>query len=91
MSSEPAFSLKPANEKLLDVVTHATARLNLYWSVEREKSAPGRLNERFLWGQKRSPPTSLSFLANLYKEVEEIIIFLFMLPSHRIILIRGFG
>lgn len=50
-------------------MTRATARLKLEWSVEREKPAPSRLDERFLLGPKCPKPVSFPFLPELQNEI----------------------
>lgn len=42
--SEPASFLTPTYEELVHVMTHATAKLKIDWSVEREEIAPSRLD-----------------------------------------------
>lgn len=49
--------------EFLNIMTCATARLNLNWLVEMQEPAPGRLDEHFLAGHKmftsREPSVSL--------------------------------
>lgn len=50
-------------------MTRAMAKLKLDWSMEKEESALGRLDEQFLAGHKCVAPLSLPFLPNLHNEV----------------------
>lgn len=50
-------------------MNRATARLNLDWEANKPEIAPGKLDERFLPGHKRSALVSLPFLPYLYLEV----------------------
>lgn len=51
-------------------MVHATARLNLTWSCEKQEVTHSRLDERFLAGDDRPYPISLPFLLDLHTVVE---------------------
>ncbi len=61
--SQPAC---PTYDELLDVMSHATEKLDLPWKREPPR---GRLDECFLSGHNRSACTSLPFLPDLHTEV----------------------
>ncbi len=60
----------PAYEELLEVMEHATARLQLPWERTKMAAPPGRLDERYLSGHKPPAQVSLPFLPDLHTEVE---------------------
>ncbi len=69
-TSQTASSSSPAEGELLDIMTHANARLSLDWSAEmQEHTSSSRLDERFLAGHKRSAPPSLPFLPELHNKL----------------------
>lgn len=67
----------------------ATTRLKLEWSVERERLAPGRLDEWFLLGLKRPNPVSLPFRPEIHNEImkswDKRFLFISFQPLHQII------
>lgn len=66
-SKEAASSMSPTYGELLNVMTCATARLSLDWSVERQERTPSRLDECLLAGHERVYPASLPFLPDLHE------------------------
>ncbi len=58
--SEPSQPVCPAFDELLEVIKHATARLDLQWRHEKGGVARSRLDEQFLTGHNlpasREPP-----------------------------------
>ncbi len=67
--SEPSQSVCPAYDELLEVMEHATARLDLQWRHEKGGVARSRLDERFLSGHNLPAPVSLPFLPDLHNEI----------------------
>lgn len=67
--NEPSAS--STSEELLGVMAHATARLNLAWSCEKQEVALCRLKEWFLSGHNRPSTMSLPFLTELHGKVEK--------------------
>ncbi|ROI15326.1 hypothetical protein DPX16_12878 [Anabarilius grahami] len=61
----------PAYAELLEVMERAAGRLQLPWQREREETARGRLDERFLSGHNPVTPVSLPFLPDLHVEIEK--------------------
>ncbi|ROL55539.1 Ovoinhibitor [Anabarilius grahami] len=61
----------PAYAELLEVMERAAGRLQLPWQCEREETARGRLDERFLSGHNPVTPVSLPFLPDLHVEIEK--------------------
>ncbi|ROJ30555.1 hypothetical protein DPX16_1534 [Anabarilius grahami] len=61
----------PAYAELLEVMERAAGRLQLPWQREREETARGRLDERFLSGHNPVTPVSLPFLPDLHVETEK--------------------
>ncbi|ROL45236.1 hypothetical protein DPX16_17847 [Anabarilius grahami] len=61
----------PAYAELLEVMERAAGRLQLPWQREREETARGRLDERFLFGHNPVTPVSLPFLPDLHVEIEK--------------------
>lgn len=53
MLSDSVSSLDPTYEEMVDEMTPATAKLIPDWSVEKEESAHGSLDEQFLAGHTR--------------------------------------
>lgn len=66
-SKEAASSMSPTYGELLNVMTCATARFSLDWSVERQERTPSRLDECLLAGHERVYPASLPFLPDLHE------------------------
>lgn len=66
-SKEAASSTSPMYGELLNVMTCATTRLSLDWSVERQERTPSRLDECLLAGHERVYPASLPFLPDLHE------------------------
>ncbi len=67
--SEPSQPVCPAYVELLEVMEHATARLDLQWRHEKEGVAHSRFDERFLSGHNLPAPVSLPFLPDLHREI----------------------
>ncbi len=67
--SEPSQPVCPAYDELLEVMEHATARLDLQWRHEKGGVARSRLDERFLSGHNLPAPVSLPFLPDLHNEI----------------------
>ncbi len=67
--SEPSQPVCPAYGELLEVMEHATARLDLPWRHERVGVARSRLDERFLSEHNLPAPVSLPFLPDLHNEI----------------------
>ncbi len=61
----------PAYEELLEVMKHATARLDLPWEQTKMAAPRGRLDERYLSGHKPPAQVSLPFLPDLHTDVEK--------------------
>ncbi|ROI42811.1 hypothetical protein DPX16_7088 [Anabarilius grahami] len=61
----------PAYAELLEVMERAAGRLQLPWQREKEETARGRLDERFLSGHNPVTPVSLPFLPDLHVEIEK--------------------
>ncbi|ROL53170.1 hypothetical protein DPX16_23789 [Anabarilius grahami] len=61
----------PAYAELLEVMERAAGRLQLPWQREREETARGRRDERFLSGHNPVTPVSLPFLPDLHVEIEK--------------------
>ncbi|ROL49311.1 Immunoglobulin heavy variable 3-48 [Anabarilius grahami] len=61
----------PAYAELLEVMERAAGRLQLPWQREREETARGRLDERFLSGHNPETLVSLPFLPDLHVEIEK--------------------
>lgn len=64
-----SLSPPPSHIKLVDINLAMAWVKKLDWSMEKEESALGRLDERFIAGHKRVAPLSLPFLPNLHNEV----------------------
>ncbi len=56
-------------EELLEVMKHATVRLDLHWRHEKGGVAHSRLDERFLSGHNLPALVSLQFLPDLHSEI----------------------
>lgn len=69
--TEPSQPPCPVYIELLEVMECATTRLELLWQREKEETACGRLDERFLSGHNRPAPVSLAFLPDLHIEIEK--------------------
>ncbi len=67
--SEPCQPVCPAFDELLEVMEHATARLDLQWRHEKGRVARSRLDEQFLSGHNLPAPMSLPFLPDLHNEI----------------------
>ncbi len=69
--AEPAQSFCPAYDELLEVMEHATARLDLPWKRAKMVAPQSRLDERYLSGHSPPARVSLPFLPDLHAEVEK--------------------
>ncbi len=69
--AEPDQSSCLAYDELLEVMEHATARLDLLWKRAKMVAPRGRLDERYLSGHNRPARVSLPFLPDLHAEVEK--------------------
>jgi len=57
-------------EKLLEVVTHAVAKLNISWPWERQEAhKKSKLDERFLQPLSQHPCWGLPFFPDLHNEL----------------------
>ncbi|ROJ25309.1 hypothetical protein DPX16_20122 [Anabarilius grahami] len=73
-ASEPAETSEhpcPVYAELLEVMEHASGRLQLPWDRVRKEVTRGRLDERFLSGHNKAAPVSLPFLPDLHVEIEK--------------------
>ncbi len=60
----------PQYEELLEVVTHAVAKLNIDWPAEKQaEPQKSKLDERFLHTKPLPPRRSLPFFPDLHTEV----------------------
>ncbi len=60
VESEPSHSSCPAYDELLEIMEHATARLDYLWKRAKMVAPWGRLDERYL--SSHNPPARVSFL-----------------------------
>ncbi len=67
---EPSQPACPAYGEVMEVMNHATVRLDLQWRHEKGEIARGRLDEQFLSEHNRTAPVSLSFLPDIHSEIE---------------------
>ncbi|KAI2645012.1 Ribosomal protein S12 methylthiotransferase RimO [Labeo rohita] len=73
----------PTYDELLEVMEHATARLDLPWKRVKKVAPRGRLDERFLYDHNLTAQVSLLFLPNLHMEVVKAWNKPFFLHIHR--------
>ncbi len=71
VETEPSHSSCPAYDELLEVIEHATARLDLPWKRAKMVALWGHLDERYLSGHNTPAQVSLPFLPDLHAEVEK--------------------
>ncbi len=71
VETELSQTSSPACKELLDVMEHATARLDLPWERTKMAAPRGRLDERYLSGHKTPAQVNLLFLPDLHTEVEK--------------------
>lgn len=58
---EDSTPVSPAYDELVEVVTHAVTKLNIYWPAEKQEvHRKSKLDERFLPSKNVSGPTFLS-------------------------------
>ncbi|MGL5881628.1 MAG: hypothetical protein ACRCY0_00025 [Synechococcus elongatus] len=70
IESEDSPSHSHAYEELVEVVSRAVARLNIYWPAERQDVRPkNKLDERFLPSRAQLPRRGLPFFPDLHTEV----------------------